>query len=351
MPLLDLPLTTDPAWGEFLAAHRERIDAVHLGTGHPALADARQRLAPPDTEGLHAAIRRVAGTDVFVLMNARVHDPAKYGSRPALDAAANLLDALGEHPNVRGLVFADPYFLQALSDARPATAARYEAVPSVNAALDSAPRALAMLAMIETTAFRPPSRLVLDRSLNRDPARLAGTSARLRAARPGLRLLLMANEGCLAHCPFKPAHDALISMVNEGLCADRTFAANRDLGCVRRFLSDPGAVLASPFIRPEDAARYAAHVDGLKICGRNRGTPFMRRAAGAYLAGAYPDNILDLLDALGDLAGHLDVPGAALPPDFAERVGACDKDCRACGWCAELMARIARRTDPGLDHL
>ncbi|MEF2229929.1 MAG: hypothetical protein V3571_03290 [Pseudodesulfovibrio sp.] len=348
---LELPLTPDPAWADFLAARRDALDAVHLGLGHPALADARQRIAPPDLAAAHAAIDRVAGTDVFVLMNSRLHDPAKYASAPALNTAADLLDALGEHPNVRGLVFADPYFLQALSDARPATAARYEAVPSVNAGLDSAPKALALLALIDTTAFRPPSRLVLDRALNRDMDRLAQTSARLRAARPGLKLLLMANEGCLLHCPYKPAHDAHVSLVTEGMAPDRTFATNRDLGCVRRFLADPGAVLASPFIRPEDAGRYAGLADGLKLCGRNRGTPFLRRAAGAYLAGSYPGNLLDLLDTLGDLAGHLRVPGDALPPDFAARVEACGKDCRACGWCGALMARIAVRTDPGLPRL
>ena len=348
---LDLPLTPDPAWTDFLAAHRAHVGSLHLGTGHPALADARQRLAPPDLAALRAAVDRVAGIDVFVLMNARLHDPAKYGSRPALDEAADLLDALGEHENVRGLVFADPYFLQALSDARPATAARYEAVPSVNAGLDSAPRALALLAMIDGTAFRPPSRLVLDRSLNRDAARLAATVTGLRAARPGLRLLLMANEGCPLHCPYKPAHDALISLTNEGLAPDRTFAVNRDLGCLRRFLTDPGAVLASPFIRPEDMDRHAGLIDGIKLCGRNRGTPFLIRAARAYLSGAHPGNVLELLDTLGDLADRLCVPGAALPPGFAERVAACDKDCRACGWCAALMERIAVRTDPGLPRL
>jgi len=348
---LEAPLTPDPVWTAFLADRADALDALHLSPGHPALADARHRLADIGQAAVHTAIDALPDTDVFLLLNARLHAPDTYFSTSALNAAADALDRLAQHPNVRGVVFADPYFLQALSDARPATAGRLEAVPSINARLDSATAALSMLAFIEDTAFRPPSRLILDRSLNRDMARLAETSAALRSARPSLKLLLMANEGCLFHCPYKPAHDAHIALVNEHLCQDRTFAMNRDLGCLRRFLADPGAVLASPFIRPEDAALYAPHVDALKICGRNLGSHFLQQTLTAYLAGSYHGNLLDLLDTLSDLAPHLHVPANGLPPDFAEHVTACDKNCRACRWCAQVMARIAERHDPELGRL
>jgi len=348
---LEVPLTPDPAWTAFLADRADALDALHLSPGHPAFSDARLRVADFRQDAVHAAIDALPDTDVFLLLNSRLHAPDAYFSADTLNTIADTLDRLAEHPNVRGLVFADPYLVQALSDARPGTASRLEAVPSVNARLGSAPAALSMLAFIEGTAFRPPSRLILDRSLNRDMARLADTSAALRAARPGLKLLLMANEGCLLDCPYKPAHDAHIALANAGLCRDRTFPMNRDLGCLRRFLDDPAAVLASPFIRPEDAALYAPHVDALKLCGRNLGTHFLQQTLTAYMAGSHPGNLLDLLDTLSDLADHLHVPANALPPDFAERVTTCDKDCRACRWCDRLMARIAERRDPGLDGL
>ncbi|MDD3311935.1 hypothetical protein [Pseudodesulfovibrio sp.] len=348
---LEAPLTPDPAWTAFLAARAHALDALHLGPGHPALSDARRRTAHTGQAAVHAAINALPDTDVFLLLNARLHAPDAYLSPSALNTIADALDQFAEHPNVRGLVFADPYLLQALSDARPATARRLEAVPSVNARLDSAPAALAVLALIDATAFKPPSRLVLDRALNRDMARLAETSAALRAARPGLKLLLIANEGCLLHCPFKPAHDAHIALANTRLCPDRTFAMNRDLGCLRRFLDNPAAVLASPFIRPEDADRYAPHVDALKLCGRNLGAPFLQQALAAYLAESHPGNLLQLLDTLSDLAPHLHVPANALPPDFIDHVTTCDKNCSACQWCAQVMARIAVRRDPGLERL
>ena len=223
-------------------------------------------------------------------MNTRLHAPDKYFSTESLDATGALLSHFVKTSSIDGLVFADPYYLQALSDAHPDLAGNLEAVPSVNALLDSADRTFAMLDMIAGTTFKPPTKLVLDRSLNRDMPRLTETSERIRAAHPSMNLHLIANEGCLYQCPYKPAHDAHIALVNEGLCGERTFAMNRDFGCVRRLLSEPGAMLASPFIRPEDIKRYDHLVDGIKLCGRNKGTPFFRRTITAYMDGRYTGN-------------------------------------------------------------
>jgi hypothetical protein len=331
-----------------------RIASVHFGLNDPLVADARQRLVPGDMAAMLRGLRRLDAAGhvaKYVLMNARLHRPERYFSRSDLDATADRLALLLDEADLDGLVFADPYQLQALSDARPEVAARLEAVPSVNAGLDSPGRALALLDMIADTAFRPPSRLVLDRPLNRDMARLQATAGRLRQARPGLAIHLMANEGCLLHCPFKPAHDAHIALVNEGLCGERTFAMNRDLGCLRRMLAQPGLLLASPFIRPEDTAAYAPLADGIKLCGRNRGTPFLMRVTDAYLDGAYPGNLLDLMDAMGDLADRISLPNGALPADFLSHVTECGHDCADCGWCSALVRSMGRRTDPGLPRL
>jgi len=135
------------------------------------------------------------------------------------------------------------------------------------------------------------------------------------------------------------------------MCGDRTFAMNRDLGCIRRFLDDTGAFLASPFIRPEDVSRYEGLVDGIKLCGRTKGTGFLKRAVDAYLTGSYTGNLLYLMDAMGDLADRVNVPNEKLPIDYFERVTACDKACRACGWCGSVAGNIVNRVDPGLERL
>lgn len=349
--LLDVPFILDGEYPAFLADRADALASVHFSLSDTHLADARQRLRAADLDAVIKGLRRLRGVDAFVLMNARLHAPDKLFDAASLDATARLLDTLIEKAGIRGVIFADSYFLNALSDAAPDVVGKLEAVPSINCMLDSPDKVFAMLDLIGRTAFRQPSRLVLDRSLNRDLARLEIASWGVRAACPGMKLHLIANEGCLFQCPYKPAHDAHIALVNEGLCGERTFAMNRDFGCVRRMLDEPGAMLASPFIRPEDMGLYDGLIDGIKLCGRNRGAAFLQRAITAWLNRKYDGNLLDLMDAMGDLAGRVEIPNAMLPEDFAARVMACDKHCAACGWCADTVEAIATHHEPQLKRL
>ncbi|XXJ21487.1 hypothetical protein ACR42D_18485 [Desulfovibrio caledoniensis] len=346
--LLDVPFLPHADYTAFLRDRSDRLASVHFSLSDPRVPDARQRLAETDVGKVVRGLNRLEGVNRFLLMNGRLHQPERYFYAGSLDATADLLERLADEAGLTGVVFADAYWLQALSDARPGVCERLEAVPSVNAMPDSPARVFALLDMIAGTAFRPPSRLVADRALNRDPEGLSGLVHGLRARHADVRLFLLANEGCLYQCPYKPAHDAHIALVVEGLCGDRTFAMNREFGCVRRMLDEPGLMLASPFIRPEDADRYTGVVHGLKVCGRNRGADFLMRAVAAYAEGTYEGNLLDLMDAMGDLAERVYIPNHGLPADFFEQVTACDKACRACGRCAALAKRIAERTDPGL---
>ncbi|BDQ34119.1 hypothetical protein [Pseudodesulfovibrio portus] len=349
--LLDVPFIAEGGYPAFLADRLDRVRSVHFSLSSPLLQDARQRLAEGDTARIIKELNRLDGVRRYVLMNGRLHDPARYFDTRGLDRTADLLRRLLDEAGLHGVIFADGYFLTALSDRCPDVADRLEGVPSINCMLDTPTKVFATLAMIGETGFRLPSRLVLDRSLNRDANRLEAVAGEIRRVHPDIELLLMANEGCLYQCPYKAAHDAHISLVNEGLCPERTFAMNRDFGCVRRMLAEPGAMLASPFIRPEDLARFEGLADGVKVCGRNRGTDFLMRAVTAYSEERHDGNLLDIMDAMGDLSDHVHIPNPALPPDFADRVTACDKRCGACGWCAGVMDRIATRTAPGLADL
>lgn len=345
---LDVPFIPDNGYAAFLADHADQLCSVHFSLCSPHLQDARQRLDKGDTARTISGLNTLPGVDRYVLMNARFHAPERYFDTTGMSRTADLLEQLLDQAGLNGVIFADGYYLNALSAHSPDTAARLEAVPSINCMLDSPDKVFATLNMIEQTGFRPPSRLILDRSLNRDRKRLKAVTDKVRQAYPDMKLLLMANEGCLLQCPYKPAHDAHISLVNENFCGERTFAMNRDFGCVRQMLSDPGSMLASPFIRPEDLPLYAGLADGVKICGRNRGAHFLVRAVSAYAERRYPGNLLDLMDTMGDLNGHVNIPNPALPDDFANRVTTCDKRCRTCGWCAGIMDTVTTRTDPGL---
>ena len=345
---LDVPFLPRDDYVAFLRERSDRLASVHIPLNDPRVADARQRLGRADIEAVVRGLKRLRDVDKFLLMNGRLHRPERYFDREGLDETADLLDRLAGEVGLAGVVFADPYYLQALSDLRPEVCGRLEAVPSVNAMPDTPAKVFALLDQLAETAFRPPTRLIPDRALNRDLKGLRNLAKAVHARHPGLRLFLMANEGCLLHCPYKPAHDAHVALVVEGLCGDRTFGMNRDLGCVRRMLAEPGLMLASPFIRPEDATHYEDLAHGLKLCGRNRGADFLMRAVAAYMDGEYEGNLLDLMDAMGDLADRMFIPNQKLPADFFEQVTGCAKACRACGLCPDLARRILRRTDPGL---
>lgn len=345
---LDVPFIADGDYPQFLSDRADSLSSVHFSLHDPSLADARQLMTTRSATSILTGLDKLEGIPKYVLMNARLHAPDKYFDTAALKATADTLSLLVHDADISGLIFADPYYLQAFSDAHPALAEQLEAIPSVNAIIDSADRAFAVLDMIAQTAFKIPTKLVLDRSLNRDMPRLTDASKRLRSACPNMKLYLIANEGCLYQCPYKPAHDAHVAMVNEGLCGERTFAMNRDFGCIRRLLHDPGSMLASPFIRPEDVTHYAPLVDGIKLCGRNKGIDFLKRAVDAYLSEKFAGNLLDLMDAMGDLADRVDIPNAQFPSDFLERVSACAKNCRTCGWCTAEANTLVSRTDPGI---
>ncbi len=198
----------------------------------------------------------------YLLMNSRAHPQPAYFDRDHLRHVIRTLGSMLEAGVLDGIVFADAYLLPALSDAGGDEAARLEAVPSVNCMLDTWDRITRMMDFIASTRFRLPKTLILDRSLNRRLEDLAGVSVRCRKGLPGVALELLANEGCLSHCPFKLTHDCHIAWIHLGQPLD-TFHINRELGCMRVLQREPWRLLQSPSIRPEDVPTYEPFVDVL----------------------------------------------------------------------------------------
>jgi collagenase-like PrtC family protease len=152
----------------------------------------------------------------------------------------------------------------------------------------------------------------------------------------------------LFECPFKLTHDAHIALANATPAANRTGELNRLFGCRRVVERDPWLVFKSPFIRPEDVDRYQYTADAIKICGRTLGPDFLIRAFDAYLDRRFEGNLLELFDSLDYLAERLEIPNTRLPADFYDRTAHCDKMCRACGWCRDLLDRTGRFVEPRL---
>jgi hypothetical protein len=247
-----------------------------------------------------------------------------------------------------GIVFVDAYHLQALSDFSPDLAASLEAIPGVNLAINSVGRVLSFLNLVDGTYFKSPTRIVLDRALNRRLTSLTDLSIHLQRSFPDLTLSLLANEGCLFECPFKPAHDAQIAYNHLHPDVIRTREMNRDFGCRRLLENDPVHLFSSPIIRPEDVPRYECLAHTVKISGRSLGPKFLTNTVRAYLDGYYPGNLLDLIDAMNWLAERLYVANNRFPATFFDTLSTCGQACGTCNYCATLFSDVVRMNEATL---
>ena len=343
---LDVPFLPDPHYVEFLADLQPSLHSIHFSLFLDNIPDGRHRPISgiPEFGDLAAALAQLPTPKKYGLLNSRFHHPRLYGDKAALIKIITALDTLLTAGTLHGITIVDFYLLQALSDTSQETCAQLEAVPGVNCMLDSFARIQAYCQAVANTAFKPPVKLNLDRSLNRNLPELADISQQCRRHFPGVKLTLLANEGCLDCCPFKLTHDAQIAFANTGLTANETHAANQDLGCIRQLTAHPAELFKSPFIRHEDLHYYKEMVEVIKLCGRTLGSGFLQRVVRAYANRRYEGNLLELMDTMEWLAKRLHVDNNKLPADFFTRLTTCDKNCRACAYCHDLCREHTRPT-------
>ncbi|MDH5297959.1 MAG: hypothetical protein OEV91_02980 [Desulfobulbaceae bacterium] len=334
----DVPLLPDDRYVSFLAERAERLHSLHFRLAGDERLDGRHGGEGGDEQRLLASLRRVEGPRKYALLNSRFLHPDRYFDQGFLAGLAGQLVRLLDANQLTGVVFADFYLLRALADHAPDLCGRLEAVPGINCLVDSLEGIVAWRGYIGGAGFRPPEKIVLDRHLNRAPERLAALAARCRELFPSLSLTLIANEGCLDRCPFKLPHDAHIALANSGLAPERCGGMNDALGCRRSLSAQPEQLFRSPFIRPEDVARYQGLAAVIKICGRTLGPGFLETTVAAYLAGRFAGNLLALTDAMSWLADHLVVENQRLPGDFFDRLTSCAKECGRCRYCHTLFA-------------
>ena len=340
--LLDVPLIPDHKYIRLLNRFIDHIHSVHFSLYQAEFNDARCKLRLVDIETIIHYLESLDGARRYVLMNSILHDPSGYLDRRTLNIIAEKLSRLTGMGVIDGIVYADTYFLQALSDIAPELAHELEGVPSVNCMLDSFDKITAILDLHAGLNFKLPGKIILDRSLNRRPDRLSRIVSRCRTTYPEIKLGLLANEGCLDHCPFKSSHDALIACANMNMDVD-TYRINQHLGCMRQFQDSPQVVFKSPFIRPEDMKHYRGKVDFVKICGRTLGYDFLEKTVSAYIEGRYEGNLLDLMDSLDWMADSFHISNAELPEDYYTTVTSCHRVCADCNYCTKLFNQCAFR--------
>ncbi|MGO9021878.1 MAG: hypothetical protein ACLQVJ_26365 [Syntrophobacteraceae bacterium] len=348
--LFNVPVIPDERLAATLNRHASSFYCCHFSLYSCDVHDGRHKHQLLETGRWVEFLRSVRIARKYLLVNSRAHAHGAYLDPAHLQTVIQTLRSMLNAGVIDGIVFADAYYLQAISDAGEDEASELEAIPSVNCMLDTYDRIASMIDFISSTRFRLPETLILDRSLNRRLDALAEVSARCRELLPAVKLELLANEGCLSNCPFKLTHDCHISLVNMGRPLD-THRINRELGCMRTLQRDPSHLFKSPFIRTEDAAAYEPYVDVLKLCGRTPGAPFLMRVVDAYLHGKHSGNLLDLMDAMDGTAEWLYASNDRLPVDFLQRLTSCSRECRTCSYCRDLIESCAKPKGISLERL
>ncbi len=340
---LSVPFIPDTDYAKTLAQKKADLASVYFGLHSGPVLDARVQSTPVDPSLFVKTLGRVTGIKTYCLLNSRFVRPDLYLDGLFLSQTLDILQKLHETIGLQGIVFSDLYLIHALSRTGHGLISHLEAVPGINMMTDTAPKAFFLLDAIRKTGFRLPGKLVLDRSLNRDFHGLERTVQGIRQAYPRMGIELMANEGCLLHCPFKLTHDAQISLSNTGLVQEQTHRISHTLGCHDTFFHDPHLVLSAPFIRPEDMHAYAGLADTIKISGRTLGPKFLGKVIAAYTQRSFDGNLLELMDATGFLADTYYIDNKKLGPDFLDTLANCDKFCQKCGICRELFKHAARK--------
>ena len=347
-PVFDIPFLADADYVQFLLENPVEIASLHFRL--PGTAGLDNRAQPEGNTTVEQTISWLGEfkeVKKYGLLNSRIYPPELLLDADRITTVTQSLERCLEAGVLDGIIFCDHYLLQRLGDYSPEIASAIEAVPGINMCFDSFDRIAFELSYLDETPFRPPRKLILDRCLNRDLDRLATISRLCRESFPAIRLGVLANEGCLLHCPFKLSHDGYIGLAN--ICGrDHTFGLNQKLGCLRLIDQKPWQLLLSPFIRPEDVELYLYHIDFIKLCGRTLGRDFLIRLVSSYLQRSYSGNLLDLLDAVNHLSQSLYIDNPSLSFDLANMHSMCDRQCAACGFCAEVFESIAHPIPPAI---
>jgi hypothetical protein len=338
---LSVPFIPDKKYINFLKNKTLKLESIYFSLHSDPVLDSRMRFKKADVYDLTKGLKQFECVKKYGLLNSRFIHSDLYEDTKFLNQTLDKLEFLVSHANITGIVFSDTYFLNALSTTKRDVISCLEAVPGINCMIDSSQKAFSFFDIIEQTGFKLPGKIVLDRSLNRNINQLKKTEKEIKQQYTHIKIELLANEGCIYHCPFKLAHDAQISFSNLGISTNKTFQINRSIGCHAYFFKTPEKIFKSPFIRPEDMDKYAGLVDTIKLCGRTLGVNFLLNCINAYSEKSYDKNLFDLMDATHWLSEFYYIENKGLGPDFFNRLTHCTKDCKNCNICSKLFLKTA----------
>lgn len=354
MVQFNVPFLDDARYTDYLVSQKSRIQAVHFPLYDTSLKDARVELGKSSAGKIAAQLKRLQGPKKYLLANARIHAARLYTDKNAFSPLAAKLELLLEENILDGIIYADSYMLTAMGRALPAIAERLEAVPSINFGINSIERLHPLIELAEQCGFRRPAKITLDRDLNRQPERLQQLIQTIKTSYPKLSVEVLANEGCLPHCPFRASHECMISMANllDNSGGYDTHNINTSLACRKMLLDEPHRFLASPFIRPEEVARMSElGADVIKLCGRTLGPRFLHNCLQAYFSGHYDGNLTALMDAANWMQHYVFLDNTSLPDNMYLLLASCSRNCSSCTICRQIFDQASSPVDYQLTDL
>ena len=193
--------------------------------------------------------------------------------------------------------------------------------------------------------------LYLPEFINRDFPLLAQIRKRTRA-----EMVLLANVGCLLHCPIRQYHINLVSHSGESLELG-TYVDYPLMWCSGEKARDagPDAEVSVDKTRGPRRVRRDRH-QSIQIGGTRNGSPVGRAASrSAYAERRYEGDLNDLILGFDHLEpyGRLPVriPNRALDGfvEFFHKKHDCRMGCRDCRYCDDLRASVSVVEDKGRD--
>jgi collagenase-like PrtC family protease len=317
---------------ETLLRHKEHIAEIYFswadmpsGRGSPDNRD----LAPP----LTALLRQKedlsglsdAGIPLILLFNANCYGAGAL-SRALFTVLGETVDSLSSFLDIRGITTASPVIARFIRNNYPALEVR----ASVNMEIGS----------IEALNYLGDSfsGFYIKREYNRDLKQIRHMRSFCDAH--GKKLHILANGGCLAHCPARQFHDNLVAHEKDMAAMDNVMNYS---GLCREYFSRSGTEISYirdlRFIRPEDITYYEPYFDSVKLATRITGNPSL--ILNAYVNGHFNGNLLDLLEP--DYSAMLYpriIDNRRFPAGFGDHVLTCDKNCTHCAYCGEITRTV-----------
>lgn len=348
----DIPVVYDNEYIEFINSNQENIHSVYFSMPVGRVSDARILSNEINIVNFNIFLNHIPRhIKKYVTLNGRYTPIDLYSNNNIQNTILNL-KILYESGNLSGLIFVDFYYILLLSRIDPEFINQLELIPSINCYIDSIEKFHTYMKYISPLSITRPSKIILDRSLNRNIKKLESIVVGIKSYDPDLKIEILANEGCMYQCPFKINHDICISLVNDrsvggiiylnGKLTNNDFDfqnINQNYGCLNYLTYNPVDILKSPFIRPEDISKYP-FVDIIKLSGKVRPFNYLQKSFTAYNSGKYDKNLLDLLDSVSIFNEKYYMFNDQFPKDFFERTTSCNKNCQSCKYCDKVFEKV-----------